>query len=130
MTTARLFEQPQRTTLDEMIASSSCHFPTCTRCERLTRSLHRRMYRRSPPRHVLSPLESRSDRETDSVALLQQVVKELIVGEIRLESNGEVSSNVEFQAAAEPIEVGPVRFFSRRRELVYHKLGDGVGRTR
>src|SRR5579864_943188 len=85
---------------------------------------------RSPACHVFAPLQCWSYRETDCVARFQEIIKEMIVCEISLESKGEMFIDVEFQAASESIEVSPIRFLFGRRELTYHELGDRVGRTR
>jgi len=49
---------------------------------------------------------------------------------IRLESKGEMLTDVEFQSPAESIEVRPVRLLPSRRELTNHELRDRVGRVR
>lgn len=51
----------------------------------------------------------------------------MIVGEVRLESKGEMVLYVEFQPAAESIEVGSLRFLSRRDDMAYDQRGDSVG---
>jgi hypothetical protein len=51
----------------------------------------------------------------------------MIVGEVRLESKGEMSPYVEFQPAPESIEVGLVGFLSGRNDMIYDQRRDRVG---
>ena len=64
---------------------------------------------------VLAEVECRSDGEADGIAaILQQVVKQVIVDQIGLGPQAEVVGEQKVEAAAEADEPGPVRFVSRR----------------
>src|SRR5271157_5110746 len=67
---------------------------------------------------VLAEVEARAGREAHrKPAILQQVVEQVVIHQVRLRADGDVLGKEHVDAAAEAVESGPVGLVSGGRQL-------------
>src|SRR5580700_3492131 len=82
-------------------------------------------------RHVVTELESRTDRETDGIAaVLQKIGKQMIVYQVGLHNQAEMFGDVDGHSASDSVERGPFFLFAGRRDGLHYQLGHMVERMR